>query len=281
MKFNICCSEKTFESKEWMVVYDEFHRDLKIASFSGKEVTMPSMFLEYWYYLWDKDSTKIGKEFCSPKNLRLTSRIWEYVHTLACIYYNLSEIRGKKILSLGAGLESPLWTLSRWGAEVYASDMYEEKGYWHPEWVPFLKTNPEVFSPYNEKYPVNFVNLNLQKPKKWTNIGIYDVIYSISSIEHVYEHLESKIGLLIRIVKHLKSSGIFSFTTELITSFENKRRKDFYTREELEKIIYVLADHGLSLADIPLWETATEQEVPSDGCSGQKHTAISLTFLKR
>ncbi len=281
-----------------MHVYEEFHRGLRTPEFLEHEATLlPSIFHTYWQAVWREDPTTIGREWCTPHNLRATHRIWEYVQVLACLYYTLPDLRGKQILSLGAGVESPLWTLARWGADVTATDIYFERRYWHPEQTLAIKTNPSRFCPYSEAYPVTFKNLNLKRRNlgsllAWSRLARYDAIYSISSLEHVYGVqrrvavrldrgvVRKKLGLFRRVARRLKAGGVLVFTTELITRYAEKRRLDFYTREELELVLETLGAEGLALEDELDWGTMEEQQLQTRDTPGQWHTAVAIALRK-
>jgi SAM-dependent methyltransferase len=297
MRFNTCCTARSFESPAWRQVYDEFHRGLRLPETPDRGRPLPSMFDWYRQTLWHDDPARIGRVWCAPDNVRQTHKIWEYVQVLACLYHSLGDPRGKRVLSLGAGVESPLWTLARWGAEVTATDIYFERRYWHPEQVEAIRRDPSVFSPYEETHPVAFRNLNLRLNSlgsllAWSRLGTFDAIYSISSLEHVHgvqrrtatrlhrRTLARKLGLFRRIARRLEPGGVLAFTTELITDFSAERRLDFYTREELEVILGALAEEGLAPVDEVAWDTMGEQQLATRDTPGQHHTAIALALRK-
>ena len=186
---------------------------------------------------------------------------------------------------------------SRWGAAVTATDIYFERRYWHPEHVVTLKVNPSRFSPYEASPPVRFRNLNLRRNSlrsllAWSRLGTWDAVYSISSLEHVYgaqrrggtgparRLLSRKLALFRRIAALVRPGGVLTFTTELITRISGCRRLDFYTREELERVIGVLAQAGLDLVQEVDWSAMNEQERPTRDTPGQHHTAVALTFAR-
>ena len=280
-----------------MHVYEEFHRGLRRPDFLHDAGLLPSIFHTYWQALWREDPMTVEREWCAPHNLRATHRIWEYVQVLACLYYTLPDLRNKRILSLGAGVESPLWTLARWGADVTATDIYFERRYWQPEQTLAIKTDPSRFCPYTEVHPVTFKNLNLKRRSlgsllAWKRLAECDAIYSISSLEHVYGVqrraavrldggvVRKKLGLFRRIARRLKPEGVLAFTTELITRYAGKRRLDFYTREELELVIETLGAEGLALVDDLDWGTMEEQQLQTRDTPGQYHTAVAIALRK-
>jgi len=298
MQFNICCTARSFDCARWMQVYEELHRGLRRPDLLHEDaILLPSIFHTYWQALWRDDPRTAQQEWCAPRNLRATHRIWEYVQVLACLYYALPDLRDRRILSLGAGVESPLWTLARWGADVTATDIYFEKRYWHPEQTLAIKTDPSRFCPYSEPYPVTFKNLNLKRRNlrsllAWSRLAQYDAIYSISSLEHVYgvqrrvavqldrRVVRKKLGLFRRVARHLNAGGVLVFTTELITRYTEKRRLDFYTREELELVLETLGAEGLTLVDDLDWGTMEEQQLQTRDTPGQWHTAVAIALRK-
>jgi hypothetical protein len=296
MKFNLCCSAAIFADPAWMDIFKQFHLGIK-KPILPSPVPLPSMHDFYWKQLWSADPRKTYNEYAEPGNLRSTHKIWEYIQILYILSCLLPKSGQPRVLSLGAGVESPLWFLAAKGMDVTAGDMYFEKRYWHPEYVPYLRQNPGIFCPYDRLHDVRFMNLDLRIRSlagliRWKNLGIYDAIYSISSLEHVYgvqkksssnpapQVLAKKIALFRRIMKHLKKGGVFAFTTELITCFAGKRRLDFFTREELEIIIESLRNQGVMLKGPVDWSGMHEQELPTAGIPGHFHTAVSLAFEK-
>lgn len=280
-----------------MQVYQEFHRGLRLPTVPGDAALWPSIFQWYWKAAWCNDPAKVGQEWCNPANLRATHKIWEYVQVLACLYYLMPELRGRAVLSLGAGVESPLWSLARWGATVTAGDIYADKRYWHPEQVGTIRTDPSRFCPYTESYPVQFRHFNLKcnTPARWLawrRLGLYDAIYSISSLEHIYgvqrrggPHPEQgivakKLALFVRIARHVRPGGILAFTTELITRCAERRRQDFYTREELDLVLDALAEEGLVPVDDMDWGAMEEQELATRDMPGHYHTAVAIALRK-
>lgn len=298
MKYCTCCTARSFSTPAWRATYDELHRDLRIPSFPPGDSPIPSMFDFYWKHLWRDNPEWVGTQFCQPENLRDTHKIWEYVQTLATVRETLGGLDGVRLLSLGAGVESPLWAFSRLGASVVATDRYWSRRYWHREYVPYLKTNPDVFNPYRSRgRPIAFVNLNLRfrAPLDWLTwawLGRFDAVYSISSLEHVHgtnrrstkttdwRVMGRKIALFRRICRRVKPGGTLCFTTEVITERRDRRRLDFYTVEELERIVGELRGVGMSLIEPVDWDTLHEQQLPTYRTDGQYHTAVALAFRK-
>lgn len=297
MRFNTCCTARSFESPQWMHVYREFHRGLRAPEVTVESGVLPSVFQWYSETLWRDRAEAIGREWCGPQNVGRTHKIWEYVQVLGCLYYSMPALQGRRVLSLGAGIESPLWTLARWGADVTATDIYDERRYWHPEHVSTLRADSARFSPYLDAAPVTFRNLNLKRSNvrsvlAWRRLGMWDAVYSISSLEHVYgvqrrgaarssrRIFARKLALFRRIAALVKPGGVLAFTTELITRTTGDRRLDFYTREELEAVITELGGEGLCLVDEVDWSAMAEQERPTRDTPGQHHTAVALAFTK-
>jgi hypothetical protein len=297
MLLNTCCTTASFDNQAWMETFREFHRDLKLPDFSSRQPPWPSMFDFYWETVWRKAPETAGAVWLSPQNIREAHKIWEYVQVLYCLKTLLGPMGGRRIVSLGAGVESPLWALARWGAQVTATDIYFEERYWHPEYVPCIRADQTVFCPYENPRPVAFVNLNLKFRRIrdllcWRRLAPCDALYSISSIEHIHGGhrkrpltvhrgvLSRKVAMLKRIARKVKAGGAFVFTTEVIVSFTQNRRLDFYTREELELICDALAKEGLRLAEPLDWSALSEQMLPTHDTAGQYHTAVCLAFRR-
>lgn len=295
--FNTCCTDRSFDSPEWMEVYREFHRDLRLPKRLDPTWVGPSIFGWYGTTIWSGHPERVGREWCAPANLRETHKIWEYVQVLGALRYGFGDLRGKRILSLGAGIESPLWTLARLGADVVATDTYFERRYWHPEQVPSIRAGARVFCPYGECPPVRFVNLNLRFRSlrslfTWARLGDFDVGYSISSLEHVHgtnrqgppegvpRIFARKLRMFRKLVGKLRHGGVFAFTTEVITACDAIRRLDFYTRSEIEAIVDDLGREGLELLGPVDWSAVGEQDLPTKGVPGARHTALSLAFKR-
>lgn len=335
MKFNSCVSSKSFDDKYWLYIFEILHDDLDYDATNYKE-SFPSLSWTYWYYLWNLNEKTEG-QFLNPTNMKIAKlhRIWEYVQTIACIYhFSDRSLENKKIISLGAGVEPCLFTFSKLGGNVIASDIYFTSNYWHPEWVKYIRNEPEIFSHYRKFKPrIDFINLNLKSKEDLRALGNFDIIYSISSLEHIYSSLTKKIKLFKRIGGHLNPGGIFSFTTDLvlkhdktrmykfylryinfkirkvfnispknqfaqyINPFQSKsiksflyvmfnlhryyRRYDFFTVDELKKIIDVLRKKKLYLVEDVCWKSCLEHPIKSKKFRGQWKTSISLTFRKK
>ncbi|MBD3240240.1 MAG: hypothetical protein GF331_06605 [Chitinivibrionales bacterium] len=298
MRYCTCCTAQSFSDSTWRAAYDELHRGLRIPPLPPGETPLPAMIDFYWKHLWKDNAQSIGKRFCQPDNLRETHKIWEYVQMLAMVREALGSLDNARLLSLGAGVESPLYAFARLGAAVVATDRYWSRRYWHREYVPYLKTDSNVFNPYDSAVrPIAFVNLNLRfrSPRDWltwARLGRFDAVYSISSLEHVYGTnrrssratdkgiMRRKSALFRRISHRIRPGGALCFTTEVITQWRKRRRLDFYTVDELERIIDTLRQCGLSLVEPVDWETLHEQQLPTHRVDGQYHTAVALAFRK-
>jgi SAM-dependent methyltransferase len=223
MIINTCKTADTFKDKDWMRYYVLFHEDLDLKCLPPNDQPLPKLLDVYWNDLW-KCKEDIGKEYLNASNIHIKSlgRIWEYIQILGSInYISNDNIIGKKILSLGAGIEPNLYILAKLGAKVNASDIYNSPDFWFPFQLDYLKKNSEIFSQYiNFKPKINFFHLNLKNRKELNLLGEYDIIYSISSLEHIYSLFSSKKRLFKNIIKHLSDDGIFSFTTELIIKYD-------------------------------------------------------------
>ena len=351
MIFNCGVTAKSFKSEYWIKIFNLLHEDLDLQLLKQTSFPIPFLLQKYRDTLW-KNKEKIGKVFLNPDNIKIVElqRIWEFVQIIASIYhFSNNNINNKKILSLGAGFEPCLFTLAKLGAEVYASDIYFSPNYWHSDVVKFIYEKPDVFCHYkNFKPDIKYLNLDLKSKKNFAKLDKFDIIYSVSSLEHIYSSIRKKKKLFKRIANHLNNNGILSFTTELIIKYEKKpmytiyfkkflsklskliknnntdgnkgtikssdtknlrtpegtiksqlksdyfrkiftmlkklprhnRRYDFYTIEELLKIIRVLSKLNILLVENIDWNTCTENLVISKYLASQYRTSISLTFIK-
>lgn len=295
--FNTPCTARTFESAEWMEAYRELHRDLRLPDNLDPTAVGPSVFGWYGTTIWNGHPERVGREWCAPENLRETHKVWEYVQVLGALRSGLGDLRGRRVISLGAGIETPLWALSRLGAEVIATDQYFRGRYWHPEQVPEIRAGGRAFCPYGEYRPVRFLDLNLRFRSlaslfTWARLGDFDALYSISSLEHVHgtnrrgppegvpRIFARKLRMFRRFAKRLRPRGVFAFTTEIVTQCDKVRRLDFYTRMEIERIIEELAGQGLDLLGPVDWSTLMDQDLPTKDVAGARHTALALTFRR-
>ena len=240
MIINTCKTADSFKDEEWMKYYVLFHEDLNLKCLPPSNNPLPKLLEVYWNQLW-KRKEEIGKEYLNASNIHIKSlgRIWEYIQILGSInYISNDNIVGKKTLSLGAGVEPNLYIFAKLGAIVNASDIYDSPDYWFPFQLDYLKKNSEIFSQYENFQPkINYIHLNLKNRKELNLLGEYDIIYSISSLEHIYSLFSSKKRLFKNIVKHLSDDGIFSFTTELIIKYDrtiNFKRLPIMIRSSLK-----------------------------------------------
>lgn len=225
MIFNCGVTAKSFESEYWMKIFNLLHEDLDLQLLNQTSFPIPFLLQKYRDVLW-KNKEKIGKVFLNPVNIKIVDlqRIWEYVQIIASIYhFSNNNLNNKKNLSLGAGFEPCLFTLAKLGAEVYASDIYFSPNYWHSDIVKYIHKKPEVFCHYkNFKPDIKYLSLNLKSKKNFAKLDKFDIIYSVSSLEHIYSSLRKKKKLFKHIANHLNKNGILSFTTELIIKYEKK-----------------------------------------------------------
>ena len=223
MIINTCKTADSFKDNDWMKYYVLFHEDLNLKCLPPNNNPLPRLLDIYWNDLW-KYKEEIGREYLNASNIHIKAlgRIWEYIQILGSInFISNNNINGKKVLSLGAGIEPNLYVFAKLGAKVSASDIYNSPNYWFPFQLEYLKKNSEIFSHYeNFKPKINFFHLNLKKRKELKQLGEYDIIYSVSSLEHIYSLFGSKKRLFKNIVNHLSDGGIFSFTTELIIKYD-------------------------------------------------------------
>jgi SAM-dependent methyltransferase len=337
IKINVCKTAESFNIKEWLRSYNQLHENLKINCLPPKNLPSPVLLDIYWRYLW-KEEKNINKEFLNPQNLhiKMLGRVWEYIQIVYSISITLNNnLKEKTILSIGAGVEPCLFLFDKLGAKVTASDQYNLETYWFRNHLKYLNKERSIFSHYQNHTPrIEFKNLDLRSNKSLKSLKKYDVIYSVSSLEHIYSTFNKKIKMFKSIIKHLNADGIFSFTTELIVKFKPlrrwriylhnikkqfrflvknnfkigrllfqlkkklalneikkiifkisrvyrfNRRYDFYTPEELLKIIKILMKKGIFLVEKVDWDTCCEYPIKSNKFVGQFHSSVSLTFSK-
>lgn len=337
VKINVCKTAESFTIKEWLKSYNQLHEDLKLNCLPPKNLPSPVLLDIYWRYLW-KEEKNINRELLNPQNLhiKMLGRVWEYIQIIYSISITLNNnLKDKTILSLGAGVEPCLFLFDKLGAKVTASDQYNLKTYWFRNHLMYLKKETFIFSHYQNHIPnIEFKNLDLRSNKSLKRLEKYDIIYSVSSLEHIYSTFSRKKKMFKRIIKHLNPNGIFSFTTELIVKFKPlrrwriylnhiknqirflikdnfkiryllfnlkkklslyeikklifkiskiyrfNRRYDFFTPEELLKIIKLLDKRGIFLVEKVNWDTCCEYPIKSQKFVGQFHSSVSLTFSK-
>jgi len=247
MIFNCGVTAKSFKSEYWIKIFNLLHEDLDLHLLNQKSFPIPFLLLKYRDVLW-KNKEKIGRVFLNPDNIKIVDlqRIWEYVQIIASIYhFSNNNLNNKKILSLGAGFEPCLFTLAKLGAEVYASDIYFSPNYWHSDLVKYIYDKPEIFCHYkNFKPNIKYLYLNLKSKKSFANLDKFDIIYSVSSLEHIYSSFRQKKKLFKRIANHLNNNGILSFTTELIIKYEKKHMYTIYFKKFLSTLNKLIKNHN-------------------------------------
>ncbi|KKN29819.1 hypothetical protein LCGC14_0840240 [marine sediment metagenome] len=239
MIFNCAVTAKSFKSEYWIQIFNLLHEDLDLDLLNQKSFPIPFLLQKYRDTLW-KHKEKIGKVFLNPDNIKIVGlhRIWEFVQIIASIYhFSDNNLNNKKILSLGAGFEPCLFTLAKLGAEVYASDIYYSPNYWHSDLVKYIYEKPDVFCHYkNYKPDIKYLNLNLKSKKSFAKLDKFDIIYSVSSLEHIYSSFRKKKKLFKLIARHLNNNGILSLTTELIIEYEKKPMYTIYFNKFLRTL---------------------------------------------
>jgi len=236
MIFNCGVTAKSFKSEYWIKIFNLLHEDLDLDLLNQKSFPIPFLLVKYRDVLW-KNKEKIGKVFLNPVNIKIVDlqRIWEYVQIIASIYhFSNNNLNDKKILSLGAGFEPCLFTLEKLGAIVHASDIYFSPNYWHSDLVKYINEKPDVFCHYkNFKPDIKYLDLDLKSKKSFAKLDKFDIIYSVSSLEHIYSSFRKKKKMFKRIANHLNKNGILSFTTELIIKYEKKPMYTIYFKKFL------------------------------------------------
>lgn len=233
MNINTFQTAKSFKSKYWMEIFNLIHKDLNLKCLPPKDLPIPRLLDIYWNHLW-KEEKNIGKEFLNTSNIyiRELGRIWEYIQIVASVTYVLNNnLKKKKIISLGAGVEPCLFVFQKLGSEIIASDIYDLPIYWSKHLKIFLEEKPDIFCPYKNIEPnIKYINLNLKSKKEINKLGKFNVIYSVSSLEHIYSSFRKKKKLFKNIIKHLNEGGLFSFTTEVIIKYNKIRNYKKYIK---------------------------------------------------
>ncbi len=247
MIINTCTTSKSFSDDYWIKIFQLIHEDLNLdilppkdpENFENWKIQSPDILLRYWKYLW-KYKGNIGEEYLNPSNIKIRGlqKIWEYTQVIACISYILHDkLNDKKILSLGAGFEGSLFVFDKLGADVYASDIYDSPYFWNPSLVKYIEKNPQGFCHYkNFKTNVKYLNINLKSKKDLSKLGLFDIIYSISSLEHLYTSYHKKKKLFLEIADHIKINGIFCFTTEFVIKYDKIRNYTQILYEFIDRI---------------------------------------------
>jgi SAM-dependent methyltransferase len=117
-----------------------------------------------------------------PKE-ELRRKFWEYA-MLGLYLEEVDALReDARALAVAAGHEEPLFWLANQIAEVVATDIYGEGGFAGREAEESMLTAPQAYAPYpyrEDHLSVKSMNaLQLEFPD-----GSFDVVYSLSSIEH-------------------------------------------------------------------------------------------------
>jgi ubiquinone/menaquinone biosynthesis C-methylase UbiE len=126
------------------------------------------------------------REIVAPgysSNEELHRKFWEY----AMLGLYLEEVGAlseqARVLAVAAGHEEPLFWLSNHVGEVVATDIYGEGGFAGREAEESMLTSPQSYAPYpyrEDHLSVKSMNaLQLDFPD-----ASFDVVYSLSSIEH-------------------------------------------------------------------------------------------------
>jgi len=160
---------------------------------------------------------------------------WEWAQTL----YGLEKLGYMKLeniaLDVGAGREDPMFYLTNKLKKVYGTDLYEDQ----PDDQKYVTAptdmllNPKKYhsSPYNEDHLViqkmNGRNLEFDD-------NFFDIVFSISSIEHFGGHEGSQESMQ-EIGRVLKPGGIAAIVTECILN--DKTHYEYFTPNELESFL--------------------------------------------
>lgn len=154
------------------------------------------------------------------------------------------------VLGVGAGHERILYWLANNAQRVIGTDLYE--GNWASdnaqEGDPDVIANPAKYAPFPyREQALSFQRMDGRKLQFADHT--FDVVYSLSSIEHFGGH-EGSARSMAEIGRVLKPGGVAAIATELILN--DARDEEFFTLEELVK--YVVAPSGLKLVQMPTLE---------------------------
>ena len=166
----------------------------------------------------------------------LAKKGWEYAHLL----YGLRRLdcldSDARVLSVGCGPEPHLYYLTNYVAKVVGVDLFEG------EMEGILK-NPESYA----RTPYRLERLRLLRMDGCRLAfpdSSFDVVFSLSSIEHFGGHLNAARAMY-EIGRVLKPGGIAAIATELVLS--DTGHPDFFTWEDLHR--YVIDPSNLDLIE--------------------------------
>ena len=174
-------------------------------------------------------------------------KTFEWVQTL----FGCSRLErlgdGKRFLGVGCGHEPIVYWLSNHSQEMVATDLYD--GDWaRKEGDPTVLENNSSYAPF-EFNPEKLKFLKMNGMNLLFEDNSFDVVFSISSIEHFGGHKEAARAVweMARVLKH---GGLLVIATEVILN--QKSHAEFFRFEEL--IDYIIEPSGMKLIQAPVFE---------------------------
>ncbi len=151
------------------------------------------------------------------------------------------------ILGVGAGHEMLLYWLANNVGSVVATDLYE--GEWSQanvkEGDPSVLEDPSKYAPFPYRAErLSFKRMDGRKLEFPDNC--FDLVYSLSSIEHFGGH-QGSAKAMAEMGRVLKPGGVAAVATEMIVN--GKSHHEFFTPEDLLK--HVVAPAGMPLVQVP------------------------------
>jgi SAM-dependent methyltransferase len=164
----------------------------------------------------------------------------------------LGKLEGAKCLGVGTGHEPIIYWLANNTHHVTATDLFDKSSYWAKgnarEADPSIINNPEAFAPFPyAKERLKVMRMNGLKLEFADNE--FDVVFSLSSIEHFGGHRQSAIAMQ-EIARVLKPDGVAAIATELILNDSN--HSEYFTLSDL--IEFVVKPAGMPLVQLPVFE---------------------------
>jgi SAM-dependent methyltransferase len=178
----------------------------------------------------------------------VTKKYWEYTHVL----YGLRRLgclrSDARVLSVGCGVEPPMYYLTSYVASVVGIDLFDDS-------VGDAVDNPAKYAP---GFPHRLDRLKLIRMngrKLEFSDSSFDVVFSLSSIEHFGGH-EGSAEAMGEVGRVLKPGGVAAIATEFILT--DASHPEFFNRADLDE--YVIEASGLELVE-PLDVTMCESLV--------------------
>jgi ubiquinone/menaquinone biosynthesis C-methylase UbiE len=154
---------------------------------------------------------------------------------------------GHRFLGVGCGHEPIVYWLSNHSQEMVATDLYE--GDWtRKEGDPTVLENNFSYAPF-EFNPKKLKFLKMDARDLLFKDETFDVVFSISSVEHFGGHQESARAAR-EMARVLKPGGLLVIATEVILN--QKNHAEFFRFEEL--IDYIIEPSGMKLIQSPVFE---------------------------